>query len=90
MNHPQPLPKRETQTADNRAAFPATAAVVDNFRAIFGDGVKLIFAEEGGKTIGKKPARAKHFVTAEQWLQGSKLIKDDLARLAKKAGARRV
>jgi len=41
--------------ASNRAEFPETAKIVDRFRAVFGPGVRLIWAEENGKTIGKVP-----------------------------------
>jgi len=77
--------KPEIARADNRSAFPATAAIVDEFRAAFGaDQVKLIYSEEGGKTIGKKPPEPKRFVTADQWLIGSELIKLELVRRAEK------
>lgn len=39
---------------DNRAAFPFAASVVDELRAVFGDGVKLIYAAENGREIGKE------------------------------------
>ena len=37
----------------HREQFPATAAIVDEFRNAFGDGVKVTFAEESGRTVGK-------------------------------------
>ncbi|MDP1925752.1 MAG: hypothetical protein Q8K57_13340 [Thiobacillus sp.] len=40
----------------NRAAFPHSAALVDELREIFGADVKLEWAEENGRTIGKKGA----------------------------------
>lgn len=58
----------------NRANFPFTAQIVDAFRKEFGEGIKLIYAEEGGKTIGKKPPEPKFFLTASQWLIGSESI----------------
>lgn len=72
--------KKESAAADNRSAFPATALIVDEFRAAFGDGVKLVYAEEGGKTIGRKPAEPKRWVTADGWLKGSALVAADVAR----------
>jgi len=37
-------------TADEtRAAFPAVAAIVDEFKAVFGDGVRVLALEESGK-----------------------------------------
>lgn len=41
---------------NNRAAFPHTAALVDELREIFGADVKLEWAEESGRTIGNKGA----------------------------------
>lgn len=72
--------KKELAAADNRALFPATALIVDEFRAAFGDGVKLVYAEEGGRTIGRKPAEPKRWVTADGRLKGSALVAAELAR----------
>lgn len=66
--------------AKNRAEFPATAQILDEFRKEFGDGVKLIYACEGGHEIGKKPAAPKQFMDADQWLKCSKLIAESEAR----------
>jgi hypothetical protein len=63
-----------TTKAKNRAEFPATAAILDKFRKEFGDGVKLIYAAEGGREIGKKQVAPKRFMTVEQWLRCSLLI----------------
>jgi hypothetical protein len=38
---------------DNRNKFPEVAKIVDKFTEIFGK-VKVIYAEEGGNTVGKK------------------------------------
>lgn len=40
--------------ADNRAAFPVTAKLVDELRAVFGPDVKLMWASEGGREIGTR------------------------------------
>ena len=72
--------QKESAAADNRSSFPATALIVDEFRAAFGDGVKLVYAEEGGKKIGKLPPEPKRFMTADQWLRGSDLVRDESAR----------
>lgn len=40
--------------ASNRAAFPQAARIVDELREVFGPGVKLEFAEEGGREIGQR------------------------------------
>jgi hypothetical protein len=61
--------------ADNRANFPATARLLDEFKKEFGDDqVKLIFAEEGGKTIGKKLPEPVNYLTADQWLKMSEKL----------------
>lgn len=36
----------------NREMFPEFAKVVDEFRAAFGKKVKVLYAEENGKTLG--------------------------------------
>lgn len=72
--------KKESAAADNRSAFPATALIVDEFREVFGEGVKLVYAEEGGKTIGRKPAEPRRFVDADGWLRGSALVAADIER----------
>ena len=70
-------------TAKNRAEFPAAARILDEFRKEFGEGVKLIYASEAGREIGKKPAAPKRFTTVEQWLNGSRLISEAESRLEK-------
>lgn len=39
----------------NRAEFPGLAALMDAFRKLYGDNVKLVHGEESGKEIGKRP-----------------------------------
>ena len=39
----------------NRAEFPGLAQLMDTFRALYGDNVKLVHGEEGGREIGKRP-----------------------------------
>ena len=36
----------------NRQSMPATAGIIDMWRVDFGPGVKVIWAEEGGITVG--------------------------------------
>lgn len=77
--------KSEIVRADNRTAFPGVAAIMDAFRAEFGDDqVKLLYGEEGGKSIGKKLPEPVHFKTVAQWLQGSELIRQESVRKASK------
>lgn len=37
-----------------RRLFPTIIAFADEMRAVFGDGVKLVYAEENGYKMGKK------------------------------------
>jgi hypothetical protein len=37
------------------AAFPASAAIIAEFREVFGADVERIYCEEGGRTVGQKP-----------------------------------
>lgn len=43
---------------DNRKRFPETAKIVDEFRRVFGDGVKVKWAVENGRSIGRVPTDA--------------------------------
>lgn len=57
------------QRNKNRAEFPNAAAVLDEFRRHFGEGVKLVFAAENGKTIGKADAgESGRFLTVDRYL----------------------
>jgi hypothetical protein len=50
-----PLPVREKLTKDQvRAMFPEVTAFADAMRKEFGDGVRLVYAEENGRCIGTK------------------------------------
>lgn len=46
---------REEERAANRAAFPEAARIVDEFRSVFGPGVRLVWWKESGQTIGDVP-----------------------------------
>lgn len=35
------------------AAFPASAAIISDFRKVFGEDVQPLYCEEGGRTVGK-------------------------------------
>jgi len=37
-----------------RAAFPCVTAFADQCRKVFGNGVRLIYAEENGRSVGRK------------------------------------
>lgn len=75
--------KKAAERADNRAQFPNAAAVVDMFRAVFGPGVKLLYAEEDGRTIGKKPPAPVKFIWAEDWLKFSAQLAGNTSMLAR-------
>ena len=40
---------REEQARKNREKYPITASMVDDFRAVFGDGVKVMKTDEVAK-----------------------------------------
>ena len=40
--------------AENRKRMPLIAAGLDDFRRVFGDGVKLRYASEGGHELGDR------------------------------------
>ncbi|MEO6147039.1 MAG: hypothetical protein ABIT70_08300 [Sulfuriferula sp.] len=46
---------KEKQRDENRRKFPRAAELLDEFREVFGDGVRLIWASENGQEIGNKP-----------------------------------
>ena len=37
-----------------RQDFPGCTSIIDDFRAVFGPGVKPLYFEEDGKTMGKQ------------------------------------
>lgn len=78
--------KTESARARNRREFPEVARILDEFRAVFGDEVKLVYAEEGGKMIGKKIALSDRFITADEWLAGSERIRQRKAQFEGRMG----
>lgn len=42
----------------DRQAMPIVARVVDEFRRVFGPGIKVMYAEEAGRRLGTPPASA--------------------------------
>jgi len=44
----------EERAKRNRELMPGTAAMVDHFRAVFGPGVRLLWAVENGIEVGKR------------------------------------
>lgn len=49
---------KDEERAANRVAFPEASRIVDEFRRVFGPGVRLIWWSENGLTIGKIPEGA--------------------------------
>ena len=51
----------------NRGRMPTTARIVDEFRALFGHGVRVCWAVEDGVELGRRsdPGRTMY---ADQWL----------------------
>lgn len=45
--------KDEVKREQIRIDFPNCTAIIDQFRTVFGDGVKAKYFEEDGKTMGK-------------------------------------
>lgn len=45
--------KEENKREQIRREFPACTSIVDEFREVFGPGVKPLYFNEAGKTMGK-------------------------------------
>lgn len=48
------LAAAETVRDQIRRDFPGCTSIIDDFRAVFGPGVKPLYFEEDGKTMGKQ------------------------------------
>jgi len=48
--------QKDTKAERNRAAMPGVAAIVDHLRDVFGPGVRVLWAKEGDKEIGRREA----------------------------------
>lgn len=73
---------REQQRERMRQEFPAASAIVDEFRAVFGD-VQLLRIEEGGKVVQSKRYRPDSdfgILTADQYLSIGRRYREDMAR----------
>ena len=46
--------------------MPETAKIVDAFRAAFGKSVRVVWAEEGGRTVGERQPVPRS-MTVDQW-----------------------
>jgi hypothetical protein len=51
----------------NRDAMPQTAAIVDAFRARFGNDVRVLWAREGDMEVGVRQPIGR-YMTPDQWL----------------------
>lgn len=45
---------REERARRNRELFPESSLVLDEFRNVFGAGCQITYAEEGGRSVGKR------------------------------------
>ncbi len=73
---------REQQRERMRHEFPAASAIVDEFRAVFGD-VQVLRIEEGGKVVQSKRYRPDSdfgILTADQYLAIGRRYREDMAR----------
>lgn len=68
--------KLESARERNRREHPVTAALLDEFRAVFGDGVRLVYSTLDGRLIGKVPPEPDpaSVVSAGQWLKESEAL----------------
>lgn len=48
--------KDESRRDQIRRDFPGCTSIIDDFRAVFGPGVKPLYFSENGKTMGKEQA----------------------------------
>lgn len=48
-----PQSDRERRAAENRARMPDAYQVIDAFRSVFGDGIKVVYVKEGDVELGK-------------------------------------
>lgn len=55
----------------NRSAMPGVAAIVDHLRDVFGAGVRVQWAEESGRTVGKRDEETgidvDRIIAADDW-----------------------
>ena len=49
-----------------RAKFPRCIAVGDEFRNVFGPGVRLVYASEGGQAVGTASPEPERFITPDR------------------------
>jgi hypothetical protein len=48
------LARRDQVRLELRETMPEIATIVDQFRSVFGDGVRVTYAEENGQVKGRK------------------------------------
>ena len=53
----------EAKRESLRESMPGVAAILDQFREVFGDGVTVIAASEGGKTVKSSRAMRRYGLT---------------------------
>lgn len=58
-----------SQRDKNRADFPYAAQLLDEYRKVFGEGVKLVYAKENGNEIGNFLfGESGRFLTVDRYL----------------------
>jgi hypothetical protein len=75
-----------------RDAFPASAAIVDEFKAVFGPDVKALLIEEGGKTVQAKQYRPDSdfggSLTPSQFIRLGEIGRENAEMLANREASR--
>jgi len=70
--------KRERARDKFRTEFPQVTAFADECRSVFGDDVRVIWAIENGKFVGRPPAsELEKYGTTEHPLQQMRLTDED-------------
>jgi hypothetical protein len=49
-----------------RAACPITARLTDDLRSVFGDGVRVVYVNEGGTVRGSRGRNLRRFLTTSR------------------------
>lgn len=55
------------QAAANRSSMPETAAEIDAWRAVFGQGCKVLYATESEREVGARPDHGRS-MSGAQWI----------------------
>lgn len=84
--------KKPTSADDMRQAFPGVAAAVDEMKAQFGDGARVVAFEEGGTVVTSKQYKPVSAyggsVTPSQYIHLGRLDVELVALIRKREGKR--